>query len=321
MSALTRNVKVGLMFMIGLVLLVGALYFIGNKQNLFGNTIKIQAEFEEVNGLMKGNKVRYSGIDVGTVSDVRILNDSVVLVDMVIDAEATGFIRTNALATVGSDGLMGNKILNINSSKGKAPYISEGIIIQSVAPLDTDEIMRTLSRTNDDMSTIAQNLKSITQKIEDENMVWNLLSDSALALNIKNTVRNVDYTSVQLTNISRTFSEVAKDVQSGKGTVGKLLKDTSFIERLDNAIMGIQNVSDSLNRLTGNIADITDDIKAGKGAAGRILNDEQFDKDLSETMENMKKASKALEEDLEALKHSIFFRKYFKKKAKEAENN
>lgn len=309
------------MFMIGLVLLVGALYFIGNKQNLFGNTIKIQAEFEEVNGLMKGNKVRYSGIDVGTVSDVRILNDSVVLVDMVIDAEATGFIRTNALATVGSDGLMGNKILNINSSKGKAPYISEGIIIQSVAPLDTDEIMRTLSRTNDDMSTIAQNLKSITQKIEDENMVWNLLSDSALALNIKNTVRNVDYTSVQLTNISRTFSEVAKDVQSGKGTVGKLLKDTSFIERLDNAIMGIQNVSDSLNRLTGNIADITDDIKAGKGAAGRILNDEQFDKDLSETMENMKKASKALEEDLEALKHSIFFRKYFKKKAKEAENN
>jgi phospholipid/cholesterol/gamma-HCH transport system substrate-binding protein len=317
MSALTRNVRVGLMFLIGLVLLIGALYFIGNRQNLFGNTIKIQAEFEEVNGLMKGNKVRYSGIDVGTVSDVRILNDSIVLVDMVIDAEATSFIRTNALAAVGSDGLMGNKILNINASKGEALYIKEGDVIKSVTPLDTDEIMRTLSRTNDDMSMIAQNLKSITQKIEDENMVWNLLSDSALALNIKNTVRNVDYTSAELTNISRTFSQVAKDVQDGKGTVGKLLKDTSFIERVDNALLGIQNVSDSLNRLTGNISDITDDIKAGKGAAGRILKDEQFDKDLTETMENMKKASKALEEDLEALKHSIFFRKYFKKKAKE----
>lgn len=317
MSALSRNVKVGIMFLTGLFLLVGALYFIGDRQNLFGDTIELKAEFEEVNGLMKGNNVRYAGINIGTVTSVNIVNDSVVMVEMVVESSAMEYIKTNALASIGSDGLMGNKLVNISSSKGDAPLIKEGDVIKSVTPLDTDEIMRTLSRTNDDMSVIAQNLKSITQKIEDENMVWNLLSDSALALNIKNTVRNVDYTSAELTNISRTFSQVAKDVQDGKGTVGKLLKDTSFIERVDNALLGIQNVSDSLNRLTGNIAHITDDIKAGKGAAGRILKDEQFDKDLTETMENMKKASKALEEDLEALKHSIFFRKYFKKKAKE----
>ena len=317
MSALSRNVKVGIMFLTGLFLLVGALYFIGDRQNLFGDTIELKAEFEEVNGLMKGNNVRYAGINIGTVTSVSIVNDSMVMVEMVVESSAMEYIKTNALASIGSDGLMGNKLVNISSSKGEAPLIKEGDVIKSVTPLDTDEIMRTLSRTNDDMSVIAQNLKSITQKIEDENMVWNLLSDSALALNIKNTVRNVDYTSAELTNISRTFSQVAKDVQDGKGTVGKLLKDTSFIERVDNALMGIQNVSDSLNRLTGNISDITDDIKAGKGAAGRILKDEQFDKDLTETMENMKKASKALEEDLEALKHSIFFRKYFKKKAKE----
>lgn len=317
MSALSRNVKVGIMFLTGLFLLVGALYFIGDRQNLFGDTIELKAEFEEVNGLMKGNNVRYAGINIGTVTSVNIVNDSMVMVEMVVESSAMEYIKTNALASIGSDGLMGNKLVNISSSKGEAPLIKEGDVIKSVTPLDTDEIMRTLSRTNDDMSVIAQNLKSITQKIEDENMVWNLLSDSALALNIKNTVRNVDYTSAELTNISRTFSQVAKDVQDGKGTVGKLLKDTSFIERVDNALMSIQNVSDSLNRLTGNIANITDDIKAGKGAAGRILKDEQFDKDLTETMENMKKASKALEEDLEALKHSIFFRKYFKKKAKE----
>lgn len=317
MSALSRNVKVGIMFLAGLFLLVGALYFIGDRQNLFGDTIQLNAEFEEVNGLMKGNNVRYAGINIGTVTSVNIVNDSMVMVKMVVESSAMEYIKTNALASIGSDGLMGNKLVNISSSKGDAPLITEGSVIKSVTPLDTDEIMRTLSRTNDDMSIIAQNLKSITQKIEDENMVWNLLSDSALALNIKNTVRNVDYTSAELTNISRTFSQVAKDVQDGKGTVGKLLKDTSFIERVDNALLGIQNVSDSLNRLTGNISDITDDIKAGKGAAGRILKDEQFDKDLTETMENMKKASKALEEDLEALKHSIFFRKYFKKKAKE----
>lgn len=305
------------MFLTGLFLLVGALYFIGDRQNLFGDTIQLNAEFEEVNGLMKGNNVRYAGINIGTVTSVSIVNDSLVMVEMIVESSAMEYIKTNALASIGSDGLMGNKLVNISSSKGDARLIKEGDVIKSVTPLDTDEIMRTLSRTNDDMSIIAQNLKSITQKIEDENMVWNLLSDSALALNIKNTVRNVDYTSVELTNISRTFSQVAKDVQDGKGTVGKLLKDTSFIERVDNALLGIQNVSDSLNRLTGNISDITDDIKAGKGAAGRILKDEQFDKDLTETMENMKKASKALEEDLEALKHSIFFRKYFKKKAKE----
>lgn len=305
------------MFLLGLILLVGALYLIGDKRNLFGETILLKAEFEEVNGLMKGNNVRYVGIDVGTVSDVRILNDSVVLVEMTIEAEATSFIRTNALASIGSDGLMGNKLVNIQAAPGKAPYIKEGDVIQAIAPLDTDEIMRTLSRTNDDMSTIAQNLKSITQKIEEENMIWNLLGDSAMAVSIKNTIRNVDYTSAELTQITKTFREISEDVKGGKGTVGKLLTDTSFMVKLDNTLLGIQNVTDSLSMLSGSISQITSDINEGKGAAGKVLKDEQFDKDLTETLENMKRASKALEEDLEALKHNIFFRGYFKKKAKE----
>lgn len=317
MSSLSRNIRVGIMFLLGLILLVGALYLIGDKRNLFGDTILLKAEFEEVNGLMKGNNVRYVGIDVGTVSDVRILNDSVVSVEMTIEAEATSFIRTNALASIGSDGLMGNKLVNIHAVQGKAPYIQEGDVIQAVAPLDTDEIMRTLSRTNDDMSTIAQNLKSITQKIEEENMIWNLLGDSAMAVSIKNTIKNVDYTSAELTQITRTFREISEDVKGGKGTVGKLLTDTSFMVKLDNTLLGIQNVTDSLSKLSGNISQITDDINEGKGAAGKVLKDEQFDKDLTETLENMKRASKALEEDLEALKHNIFFRGYFKKKAKE----
>lgn len=317
MSSLSRNIRVGIMFLIGLVLLIGALYLIGDKRNLFGDTITLKAEFTEVNGLMKGNNVRYVGIDVGTVSDVRILNDSVVLVEMTVEAEAKEFIRTNAMASIGSDGLMGNKLVNIHSVQGDAPYINDGSVLKAITPLDTDEIMRTLSRTNDDMSTIAQNLKSITQKIEEENMIWNLLGDSAIAENIKSTLRNVDYTSSELSHITKSIRQVTDDVKGGKGTVGKLLTDTSFIVKLDNALLGIQNVTDSLSRLSGNITQITDDIKEGKGAAGKVLKDEQFDKDLTETLENMKRASKALEEDLEALKHNIFFRGYFKKKAKE----
>lgn len=84
-----RNIRLGLFIATGTVLLVAALYLIGNKQNLFGSTFKISAQFKNVNGLMSGNNVRFGGIDIGTVKSVEIISDSSVNVVMIINNKCT----------------------------------------------------------------------------------------------------------------------------------------------------------------------------------------------------------------------------------------
>jgi len=112
-----RNIRLGALVITGVVLLVTAFYLIGSKQNLFGSTFKISSTFYNVNGLMKGNNVRLNGIDVGTVGSVKIISDSSVNVVMVIEKNVQQFIKRNAVQSVGTDGVMGNKRVNINSGK------------------------------------------------------------------------------------------------------------------------------------------------------------------------------------------------------------
>lgn len=114
----SKNIRVGLFVMIGTAFLIFALYLIGAKQNLFGSTFRLKAQFKNVNGLMAGNNVRFTGIDVGTVESVDILNDTTVNVTMVIEDKVQEFIKKNATAAVGTDGLMGNKLININAGDG-----------------------------------------------------------------------------------------------------------------------------------------------------------------------------------------------------------
>ena len=91
-----RYVRLGVFIIAGTALLVTALYLIGNKQNLFGSTFRVSAQFHDVNGLMKGNNVRFGGIDVGTVESVEIITDTSVNVVMVIEDDIQQFIKKNA---------------------------------------------------------------------------------------------------------------------------------------------------------------------------------------------------------------------------------
>src|ERR1043165_8174146 len=101
--------KLGMFVTIGLVLFAGTIYFVGKQKNLFGSTFHLTTRFTSAGGLKEGNNVRFSGIDVGTVNSIT-LTDSVVIVDLVMKKNVQDFIKTDATATIGSDGLMGDKV-------------------------------------------------------------------------------------------------------------------------------------------------------------------------------------------------------------------
>lgn len=313
-----RNIRLGIMVLVGFVFLIIAMYIIGNNSNLFGSTFKISAHFTNVNGLMEGNNVRLVGVNVGTVTQVEIINDSTVKVEMIIEDKYHDFIKKNATVSVGTDGLMGNKLVNIKPSEKPSEIVQEGDMLASVQPLETDEIFRTLGQTNDDIAHIAFNLKIFTEKMNDPNSFWALLSDTTVSNTIADAVLEIRQTSQNAALITRDLSLIVNNVRAGKGTVGELLNDTTFSVKFNQTMTNLQDVSDSLIAVSGNLQLITAQITNGEGAVGTILTDSTFDHNLTETMKNLKTSSTLLEENLEALKHNILFKRYFKKQEKDA---
>jgi phospholipid/cholesterol/gamma-HCH transport system substrate-binding protein len=114
----TNKIKLGIFVTLGLAVLILAIYFIGEKQLLFKNTFRLTGVFRNVAGLQAGNNVRLSGINIGTVENISLVSDTTVRVDIVIDESSRKFIKKDAIATIGSEGLIGNKVLVINPGTG-----------------------------------------------------------------------------------------------------------------------------------------------------------------------------------------------------------
>ena len=214
----------GLFVTIGLALFVGAIFVIGKQKNLFNPVFTLTANFYNVSGLQVGNKVRFSGINVGSVDKITITNDTTVKVDMLIQEEVKKFIKSDCNASIGSEGIIGDRVINISQSEGEAPEVKNGQHIQSAEPVETDAIMASLQIVADNAATITADL-----------------------------------------------SEVAHNINKGNGTLARLIKDPTIA------------------------------------------------KNLSQTMVNLKRSTKGLDENMEAAKDNFLLRGYFKRKEREAQ--
>ncbi len=317
MSEGTKNIRLGLFVIIATILLITAFYFIGKKQNLFGDTFRINARFHNVNGLMQGNNVRYAGINVGTVESVEIVSDSTVEVIMLLEKKAQRFIKTNALASVGTDGLMGNKLVNINSINEPAPNISENSRLQTLRPIEMDEMVRTLNVTNENIKVISSNLRNITDKINSKNSLWNLLLDTIVAENVKSTVVNLKLMSNRGLLITGDLSGMMNGIKKGKGSIGALVTDTVLSSDISQTVVKLKRLSDTAAIVTGDLSQVIKGIKQGKGTVGVLLNDTSLIYNLNKSMESVKSGAYNFNENMEAVKQSWPFKKYFRKKSKQ----
>ncbi len=149
-------IKLGVFVLTGLTLLIFSLYLVGKNKSLFGTRFELKAHFKDVNGLLVGNNVRFSGIDVGSVLDIMILNDTVIEVTMNLNKDIKGFIRNNSVASIGTDGLIGNRVVNIEPMGGDKPFVKGGERLPSREEINTDQMLQTLNRTN---QTVVKNCR------------------------------------------------------------------------------------------------------------------------------------------------------------------
>lgn len=187
-----NNVKLGAFIAIGLLLLLLAIYLIGKKQQLFNSTFTISAIFKDINGLQVGSNVRFAGINVGVVENITIIADTAVQIDLFINTSIKKFIKKDAKAIIGTDGLMGNKIVTLLAGSAKAKEIQDNNFILAVVPVSIDEIIINLDVAVKNAGSITENLAIITESIaEGKGTVGKLFMDSVMAQELEQTIINI----------------------------------------------------------------------------------------------------------------------------------
>lgn len=326
----SQKLKLGAFVIIGTILFVIGIYLIGQRQDMFKKTFTISSYFQNVNGLQKGNNVRYSGINIGTVKDIVMLNDSTIKVTMNIDEKIINHIKKDAIATIGSDGLVGNMIVNIVPGKQGALPIINGDNIESYSKIGADDILSTLSVSSENAAILTSDLLKITHKMtEGKGTLGILLNDTVMAKNLKQSVTNLKIASKGASKSVEELNNIITHLKTNDNTVlGMLINDTISGNKIKSIVLNLESSSKEIKDVLGNINTVVDDFSSSEGAFNYIVNDTALVTNLKSTLKNINEGTEKFNENMEALKHNFLTRGYFKKlerqerkEAKKLENN
>jgi len=292
----TKKIKVGLFIVAGFVLFVVAIFVLGGKENLFTPTFKVKSEFESVSGLKNGASVRLNGIVVGSVDGIDIEASNKVLVSMTLEKSIQKFIKKDSKVTIGSDGLVGNKVIDIAPGTPGAPEIQAGEMLGSIKPVEVADIMNSLKESSDNASDITKDLSEITSKVNlGQGTLGQLVNNDTLYRSIDTTFRSFANYSGQLNQV---FGKVTNTVDNVSGDLDLLTKQ--------------------INKITVDIGEIVRKMNSNESIVGTLLTDTAFANNLKSLMKNANLTTQNLEngsfsfaQNMEALKHNFLFKGYF----------
>jgi phospholipid/cholesterol/gamma-HCH transport system substrate-binding protein len=291
------KVRLGLFVIGGLAIFVLAIFIIGKQKNLFNPVFKLTTTFYNVSGLQVGNNIRFSGINVGTVNGIKIINDSTVRVEMIVRKEIKQFIKSDSEVAIGSEGLIGDRLLIITQGSLRSSEVREDQELVSSEPVEMDDIIVSLKVTAENVEVVTAQLAQTMLTINrGEGTLGKLLQDSTIAQNIDQTIANFKKSSEGLDEtIELTKVNVFAFMESLKVTAGK----TEIASQ--------------------QLGEIMTQINSGEGTIGKLIQDTTMAYNLNETLINLSSSSKGLDETIEGLKHTFLLRRYFRKQAKKEE--
>ncbi|MBL0339891.1 MAG: MCE family protein [Bacteroidetes bacterium] len=315
-SSNKRTVIVGIFIIVGLVFLVAGILMVGNLRNTFKKKMPIVAHFEDVGGLQTGNNVWFSGVKIGTVSNLHFYGTTQVEVTMKIETKAQQYIRKDAKIRLSTDGLIGNKILVIYGGTSDKPEVQEGDTLEVEKTFSSEDMINTLQENNKNLLAITSDFKTISKKIAGgEGTVGKLLDDDSIYENINAATASLQNASANAQLMMNSLSKFSEGLNT-KGTLAnELSTDTIVFNSLKASVLQLQQMADTANVFITNLNAAGSNTKT---AIGVLLHDEETGAHLKETIKNLETSSKKLDEDLEAAQHNFLLRGYFKKKNKQA---
>ena len=314
-----NNIKLGVFVLAGLIVMMVSFYMIGNNTSMFGSSFKLKARFSNLSGLMEGNNVLFSGIQAGSVKSIEIVDDTTIEVTMLIDSKVKSYIHTSAQAAIGTEGLMGNKVINIQPIKGNSPIVKNGDLLTAQKLTSMDEMLQTLSKTNNNIATISEALKTTVLRL-DTSAIFNVLNDKNIGISLRSSLKNINDATNNASEMTYGLNGIVLQIKQGKGAAGILLTDTGFADNLKTAVVKIKSASDNANNITiqlNNMAgNINRDLLSGKGPMHALLRDSSITEKLNRSMDNVQKGTDGFNQIVQALKHNFLVRGYFRTQEK-----
>jgi len=315
MSNTAQNFRLGIFVFAGVFIFILAVYLLCNRQNLFGDNVRISSVFKNVNGLQMGNNVRFAGVNVGTVRGITIMNDTAINVDMLINQKTAHLIKKNALATISSDGLVGRMIVNIIPNEIPLEQsIVAGDTIASISKIATADMLTTLNTTNENAALLTQDLLRITNNInKGQGLLGALIKDEEIANDFKQSLSNLKATTAQAQTTMHRLNQLIASINLDESVAGMLLNDKESAQQLATVFENLEVSSKQIEELTRNLNDFSSSIRQSDGLLNHVIYDTNVVRSLDATLKNVEEASDRLNVNMEAMRHNFLLRGYFRK--------
>ena len=289
---ISQYLRLGILVLAGLVFLLGSVYLIGKQQNMFRPVVKINTYFSDVKGLELGNNVRFSGINVGTVSKIELINHAMVRVEMSIDRKIIKFIKKDAQVEISNDGLMGNNILIIHPGTGEEEAVVEGDELLSKTSITTDELLTEAKNILQNSKLITNNLIEISSKLNNGD------GDFSMLLNENKVSSNLDLISKRIMHLADEMEEITGKIDHGDGDIGRLLNKDDLTQKANTILARIDSISVLSMKAVENLHDVAVQLKEGDGVVQKLVYDttmsNKFDTTLLKINESLDEARKAV---------------------------
>lgn len=343
----SNNWKLGIFVTAGILLFIITIYFIGVNRNLFGSNFVLRSEFKNVSGLKQGSNVRLSGINIGTVSKIDFISDSLVSVKLLIRKDVQKYIKTDAVASIASDGLMGDKILIISPGTTSTTIVKNDDIITSYKTIEIDDILSSVKQSTDNAKAITDELVKFSSKMNNKNSVLTkIMTNKDFASRIDRTIENLQLSSKELAK----FTPI---LNNKNGIASKIFTDKKWSDNIENSISNLRNSSHEISLFTKKLNDknnvfsqlssndslalsiektlrnlekssddliqFTSKINNDENVLSKLTNNPKLGKSVDSTIVNIEKGVGELREIEAAAKNNFLLRGYFNKKKKEAE--
>jgi phospholipid/cholesterol/gamma-HCH transport system substrate-binding protein len=328
----TNKKAVGIFLIGGFLLFAIGLFMIGDRRKLFSDNIDLYTEFHNLSGLQPGSQVRVAGIMAGEVLSIQVPPDpeSKFRVRFRIVDELAEIVRQNSMATIQSDGIVGNKFMQVDAGTSQFPRVQDNDVIPSREPFEfgdlLDEARGIFLAANSAVEEVRGDVREVVSNV-------NEVADEAqrLVIGIRPGIERFVTASREVMD---GVNDIVVGVKQGEGSIGKLFTDDEFYEqakvsmrRFDDITQDISESAGNLNALIAdaketdivgnldktveNVRDMTASAKEMVAGFGGEDGDGGLMADVRQTMIYARSTMSSFSENAEALKRNFLFKGFF----------
>jgi phospholipid/cholesterol/gamma-HCH transport system substrate-binding protein len=314
-----KTILTGLFVIVGVGILLAGVFIIGGKDKSFKNSVVANAVFADVNGLAKGSNVWYSGVKIGTVKKVSFVENGV-QVSFSIEEDVQQKIRKDTKVKLGSDGLIGNKIIVLYGGTLASPEVESGNTLEVEKAVGTEEMMATLQNNNANLLQITNDLKVVSKGLaEGKGTIGKLLNDPTINNTLLAAMNSLNRAGSNAQVLTANLSEFTGKLNNKGYFLNDIATDTTIVASLKKTAAQLNQVSRDAGVVIDNLNVTTAKLNSNKSAVGVLLSDEAAGANIQKTLANLQSGTKKLDENMEALQHNFLLRGFFKKRTKAEE--